>query len=105
MIWLSSFEYTEITNANQLFFIVFLLDERQRASIRGSVEGLVTDPTSALTRELLSIQLDMVTYQQDRKQLRYEICEIVVLISLSFLNAVHSDGCVIMCVDSGLGKD
>ncbi|XP_056293562.1 protein SFI1 homolog isoform X2 [Pseudoliparis swirei] len=45
-------------------------DERQRASIRGSVEGLVTDPTSALTRELLSIQLDMVTYQQDRKQLR-----------------------------------
>ncbi|TNN84362.1 hypothetical protein EYF80_005355 [Liparis tanakae] len=44
--------------------------ERQRASIRGSVEDLVSDPTSALTGELLSIQLDMVTYQQDRKQLR-----------------------------------
>ncbi|XP_034389084.1 protein SFI1 homolog isoform X1 [Cyclopterus lumpus] len=45
-------------------------DERRRATSRGSVEDLVTDPTSALTRELLSIQLDMVTYQQDRKQLR-----------------------------------
>ncbi|XP_068568237.1 protein SFI1 homolog isoform X2 [Cebidichthys violaceus] len=29
-----------------------------------------TDLTSALTGELLSVQLDMVTYQQDRKQLR-----------------------------------
>ncbi|KAM8915076.1 protein SFI1 homolog isoform 2-T3 [Spinachia spinachia] len=35
-------------------------------SSRGSVE----DSTSALIGELLRIQLDMVTYQQDRKQLR-----------------------------------
>ncbi|KAL6112063.1 sfi1 [Pungitius sinensis] len=39
---------------------------QQARSSRGSVE----DPTSALTGELLRIQLDMVTYQQDRKQLR-----------------------------------
>ncbi|XP_031709155.1 protein SFI1 homolog [Anarrhichthys ocellatus] len=30
----------------------------------------MSDPTLALTGELLSVQLDMVTYQQDRKQLR-----------------------------------
>ncbi|GLD64553.1 protein SFI1 homolog [Lates japonicus] len=30
----------------------------------------VTDPASALTRELLSIQLDMKSFHQDRKQLR-----------------------------------
>ncbi|XP_070815799.1 protein SFI1 homolog [Chaetodon trifascialis] len=35
-----------------------------------SEETAATDPTSALTRELLSIQLDMKTYQEDRKQLR-----------------------------------
>ncbi|XP_073323532.1 uncharacterized protein sfi1 [Pagrus major] len=42
-------------------------DEHLRTS---SAETAATDPTSALTRELLSIQLDMKTYQQDRKQLR-----------------------------------
>ncbi|XP_041806379.1 protein SFI1 homolog isoform X2 [Chelmon rostratus] len=35
-----------------------------------SGETAATDPTSALTGELLSIQLDMKTYQQDKKQLR-----------------------------------
>ncbi|XP_068450584.1 protein SFI1 homolog isoform X2 [Clinocottus analis] len=40
------------------------------ASSRGSVEDRVTDPSSALTGELLSIQQDMVTYQQHRKKLR-----------------------------------
>lgn len=35
-----------------------------------SGETAATDPTSVLTRELLNIQLDMKTYQQDRKQLR-----------------------------------
>nr|XP_020453685.1 protein SFI1 homolog [Monopterus albus] len=34
------------------------------------VETEVEDPTSALTRELLNIQLDMKSFQQDRKQLR-----------------------------------
>ncbi|XP_040015533.1 protein SFI1 homolog [Xiphias gladius] len=33
-------------------------------------EDVVTDPASVLTRELLSIQLDMKNFQQDRKQLR-----------------------------------
>ncbi|XP_020507537.3 protein SFI1 homolog isoform X1 [Labrus bergylta] len=35
-----------------------------------SLEEASKDSTAALTRELLSIQLDMNTYQQDRKQLR-----------------------------------
>ncbi|KAM7006451.1 LOW QUALITY PROTEIN: protein SFI1 homolog [Tautogolabrus adspersus] len=35
-----------------------------------SLEDASKDSTAALTRELLSIQLDMKTYQQDRKQLR-----------------------------------
>ncbi|XP_040889103.1 protein SFI1 homolog [Toxotes jaculatrix] len=34
------------------------------------VEDVATDPGSALTRELLSIQLEMKSFQQDRKQLR-----------------------------------
>ncbi|XP_036956546.1 protein SFI1 homolog isoform X1 [Acanthopagrus latus] len=42
-------------------------DEHLRTS---SAETEGTDPTSALIRELLSIQMDMKTYQQDRKQLR-----------------------------------
>ncbi|XP_042362696.1 protein SFI1 homolog [Plectropomus leopardus] len=33
-------------------------------------EDVTMDPASALTEELLSIQLDMMTYQEDRKQLR-----------------------------------
>ncbi|XP_068171614.1 protein SFI1 homolog isoform X2 [Antennarius striatus] len=35
-----------------------------------SEEPAVTDPASALIKDLLSIQLDMKAYQQDRKQLR-----------------------------------
>ncbi|XP_030277348.1 protein SFI1 homolog isoform X2 [Sparus aurata] len=42
-------------------------DEHLRTS---SAEMAATDPTSALITELLSIQMDMKTYQQDRKQLR-----------------------------------
>ncbi|XP_071349920.1 protein SFI1 homolog [Trachinotus anak] len=34
------------------------------------IDGVLTDPVSALTRELLSIQLDMKRFQEDRKQLR-----------------------------------
>ncbi|XP_070758707.1 protein SFI1 homolog [Enoplosus armatus] len=45
-------------------------DVRLGASNGETVEDAATDPTSDLTRELLSIQLDMKTYQQDRKQLR-----------------------------------
>ncbi|XP_059184490.1 protein SFI1 homolog [Centropristis striata] len=45
-------------------------DEHLRTSNRETVEDAATDPTAALTRELLSIQLDMKTYRQDRKQLR-----------------------------------
>lgn len=48
-------------------FIVLLQDEHLRTS---SAEMAATDPTSALITELLSIQMDMKTYQQDRKQLR-----------------------------------
>lgn len=48
-------------------FIVLLQDEHLRTS---SAEMVATDPTSALIRELLGIQMDMKTYQQDRKQLR-----------------------------------
>ncbi|XP_044028465.1 protein SFI1 homolog isoform X3 [Siniperca chuatsi] len=40
------------------------------ASSGVTVEDAAMDPTSNLTRKLLSIQLDMKTYQEDRKQLR-----------------------------------
>lgn len=46
---------------------VLLYEVHVRAS---SGETAEMDPTSTLIRELLSIQLDMKTYQQDRKQLR-----------------------------------
>ncbi|KAI9515134.1 hypothetical protein NQZ68_028000 [Dissostichus eleginoides] len=45
-------------------------DVCQRASGGGSLEDAATDSASALTEELLGIQLDMMTYQRDRKQLR-----------------------------------
>ncbi|KAM9361287.1 protein SFI1 homolog [Symphorus nematophorus] len=45
-------------------------DVRQRAFSGETVENPAMDQTSALTRELLDIQLDMRAYQQDRKQLR-----------------------------------
>ncbi|XP_078104755.1 protein SFI1 homolog isoform X1 [Sander vitreus] len=45
-------------------------DVHLRASSGETVEEAAMDPTSALTRDMLSIQLDMMTYQQDRKQLR-----------------------------------
>ncbi|XP_035517407.1 protein SFI1 homolog isoform X2 [Morone saxatilis] len=45
-------------------------DVRLRVSGEETVKDAAADPTSALTKELLSIQLDMKTYQQDRKQLR-----------------------------------
>ena len=51
-------------------FVVFLEDIRLRACSGETVEDPATDPSSALTRELLDIQLDMRTYQQERKQLR-----------------------------------
>uniref|UniRef100_UPI0037E92037 protein SFI1 homolog n=1 Tax=Semicossyphus pulcher TaxID=241346 RepID=UPI0037E92037 len=41
-----------------------------RASSGETLEEAAKDSASALTRELLSIQRDMKTYQQDRKQLR-----------------------------------
>ncbi|XP_029286956.1 LOW QUALITY PROTEIN: protein SFI1 homolog [Cottoperca gobio] len=45
-------------------------DVRLRASSGETVEDAAADPTLALTGEMLRIQLDMMTYQQDRKQLR-----------------------------------
>ncbi|KAK5934049.1 hypothetical protein CgunFtcFv8_014476 [Champsocephalus gunnari] len=45
-------------------------DVCQRASGGGSLDDAATDSASALTEELLGIQLDMMTYQRDRKQLR-----------------------------------
>ncbi|KAK5872526.1 hypothetical protein PBY51_013217 [Eleginops maclovinus] len=45
-------------------------DVCRRVSRGGTLTVAVTDPTSALTEELLGIQLDMMTFQQDRKQLR-----------------------------------
>lgn len=34
------------------------------------VEDAAVDPASVLTRELLDIQIDMKSFQQDKKQLR-----------------------------------
>ncbi|KAA8593409.1 hypothetical protein FQN60_009525 [Etheostoma spectabile] len=48
----------------------FYSDVRLRSSSGETVEEAVTDPTSTLTRDMLSIQMDMMSYQQDRKQLR-----------------------------------
>ncbi|XP_033482337.2 protein SFI1 homolog [Epinephelus lanceolatus] len=45
-------------------------DVHPRASGGETAEDAATDSTLALTGELLSIQQDMTTYQQDRKQLR-----------------------------------
>ncbi|XP_041638913.1 protein SFI1 homolog isoform X2 [Cheilinus undulatus] len=45
-------------------------DKPQGAARGVSLEEAVMDSTSTLTGELLSIQLDMKMYQQDRKQLR-----------------------------------
>lgn len=49
-----------------IFSHAFLSDVRVRES---SGEPAAMDPISAMLGELLSIQQDMKTYQQDRKQL------------------------------------
>lgn len=49
--------------------IISPLPEIQGRASSGEPEG--EEPTSSLTRELLSIQLDMKSFQQDRRQLKW----------------------------------